>query len=105
MCLNYRHMVCTGYIFILHTESPSLIQILSGKNVQFVDLSRLPKKYRDRVVGQLQTRKEKLEAERLERVEEARRQVCEGGGGWAVMDGGCCGDQLMLCLQHSPRWR
>ena len=68
------------HLHILLDESPSLIQIFSGKNVQFVDLSRLPKKYRDRVVGQLQTRKEKLEAERLERVEEARQQVCEGGG-------------------------
>ena len=60
---------------------------LSGKNVQFVDMNRLPKKYRDRVVGQLKTKREQAEEERqsqreeqeeedrLVRVAEARAQV------------------------------
>lgn len=38
----------------------------AGKNVQFVDMSKLPKKYRDRVVGQLKSRQEQAQEEQQE---------------------------------------
>ena len=57
---------------------PPLIMPSSGKNVQFLDMNRLPSKYRDRVVGQLKNRREQAEAERLEKLEQVKGR---GGGG------------------------
>ncbi|GAX77278.1 hypothetical protein CEUSTIGMA_g4724.t1 [Chlamydomonas eustigma] len=53
---------------------PEVRRALEGKNVQFLDMNRLPKKYRDRVVGQMKSHQQQLLEEKEDLLEQQKMQ-------------------------------